>query len=166
MSPQKTKFIAGFAVIVVSLLTLVVYSSEKMSLYYLTVSELEARETEFKNARIKLAGKVVPGSIVRRDGNRTVEFEIRDIPDKGPVSSTARAIRYSGVLPDTFRDGADVVLEGKLGPSSIFLAETMLAKCPSKYESQSYDEIKASYESAGARTASNVPKGNAPKVPR
>ena len=145
MSVKKVKFIAGFAVIVLSLLALVAYSSEKMSLYYLTVPELEARETEFADTRFKLAGKVVPGSIIRRDGNRTVEFEIRDPSDEGTAPST-RTIRYSGVLPDTFRDGADVVLEGAMGPNGIFTAETMLAKCPSKYESQSYDEIKASYE--------------------
>lgn len=145
MSVKKVKFIAGFAVIVLSLLALVAYSSEKMSLYYLTVPELEARETEFADARFKLAGKVVPGSIIRRDGNRTVEFEIRDPSDEGTAPNT-RTIRYSGVLPDTFRDGADVVLEGAMAPNGIFTAETMLAKCPSKYESQSYDEIKASYE--------------------
>ena len=145
MSVKKVKFIAGFAVIVISLLALVAYSSEKMSLYYLTVPELEARETEFADTRFKLAGKVVPGSIIRRDGNRTVEFEIRDPSDENTAPNT-RTIRYSGVLPDTFRDGADVVLEGAMGPNGIFAAETMLAKCPSKYESQSYDEIKASYE--------------------
>ena len=145
MSVKKVKFIAGFAVIVISLLALVAYSSEKMSLYYLTVPELEARETEFADTRFKLAGKVVPGSIIRRDGNRTVEFEIRDPSDENTAPNT-RTIRYSGVLPDTFRDGADVVLEGAMGPNGIFTAETMLAKCPSKYESQSYDEIKASYE--------------------
>lgn len=145
MSVKKVKFIAGFAVIVLSLLALVAYSSEKMSLYYLTVPELEARETEFADTRFKLAGKVVPGSIIRRDGNRTVEFEIRDPSDENTAPNT-RTIRYSGVLPDTFRDGADVVLEGAMGPNGIFTAETMLAKCPSKYESQSYDEIKASYE--------------------
>lgn len=144
MSVKKVKFIAGFAVIVLSLLALVAYSSEKMSLYYLTVPELEARETEFADTRFKLAGKVVPGSIIRRDGNRTVEFEIRDPSDENTAPNT-RTIRYSGVLPDTFRDGADVVLEGAMGPNGIFTAETMLAKCPSKYESQSYDEIKASY---------------------
>ena len=146
MTTKKIKFIAGFAVIVASLLTLVVYSSEKMSLYYLTVSELETRETEFANTRFKLAGKVIPGSIIYRDGNRrTVEFAISDLIDQDH-SSNKRTIRYSGVVPDTFREEADVVLEGKIGPNGIFVAENMLAKCPSKYESQSYEEIKASYE--------------------
>jgi cytochrome c-type biogenesis protein CcmE len=38
------------------------------------------------------------------------------------------------------------VLEGKTHSDGIFVAETLLAKCPSKYESKSYDEIKDSYK--------------------
>jgi cytochrome c-type biogenesis protein CcmE len=147
MPAKKIKFIAGFAVIIGCLLTLVVSSSKKMSLYYLTVTELEAKEVEFINTRIKLAGKVVPQSIIKSDGNRTVEFQIWEpIGEQPNQFSNKRTIRYSGVVPDTFRDEADVVLEGKTHSDGIFVAENMLAKCPSKYESKSYDEIKASYE--------------------
>ena len=144
MPARKIKFIAGFAVIVVCLLVLVVSSSQQMSMYYFTVSELEAREVEFTGKRIKLAGKVVPESIKQLNGNRTVEFQIWEpVGDTG--FSNKRTVRYSGVVPDTFRDESDVVLEGKTGQNGIFEAETLLAKCPSKYESQNYDEIKASY---------------------
>lgn len=147
MSGRKIKFIAGFAVIIVCLLTLVVSSSQQMSMYYLTVTELEAREIEFTDTRIKLAGKVVPESIIKRDGNRTVEFQIWEPIDMETEKfSNTRTIRYSGVVPDTFRDRADVVLEGKMNADGIFVAETMLAKCPSKYESQSPEEIEASYK--------------------
>ena len=106
---------------------------------------LETRGIEFANTRFKLAGKVIPGTIIYRDGNRTVEFAISDLIDQDH-SSNKRTILYSGVVPDTFREEADVVLEGKIGSNGIFVAENMLAKCPSKYESQSYEEIKASYE--------------------
>ena len=147
MPAKKIKFIAGFAIIVVCLLTLVVSSSQKMSLYYLTVTELEAKEIEFVDKRIKLAGKVVPESIIKRDGNRTVEFQIWEpVGDQPGQFSNTRTIQYSGVIPDTFRDEADVVLEGNVGSNGIFVAETLLAKCPSKYESKSYDEIKDSYK--------------------
>jgi cytochrome c-type biogenesis protein CcmE len=145
MSAKKIKFFAGFAVIVVSLLILVVSSSKQMSMYYFTVTELEAREVEFVDKRIKLAGKVVPGSIQKIDGNRTVEFLIWE-PLEKETFSEKRAVRYTGVVPDTFRDQSDVVLEGKTDKDGIFVAETLLAKCPSKYESKSYSEIKDSYQ--------------------
>ena len=52
---------------------------------------------------------------------------------------------YAGIVPDTFRDEADVVLEGEVGSNGLFRAETLLAKCPSKYEGQSYEDIKKAY---------------------
>jgi len=147
MPAKKIKFIAGFAVIVVCLLVLVVSSSQKMAMYYLTVTELEAKEVSFVDKRIKLAGKVVPGSIRHLDGNRTVEFQIWEPLTDGPKTfSSKRTVRYSGVVPDTFRDESDVVLEGKMQSSGTFVADHLLAKCPSKYESKSYEEIKASYK--------------------
>lgn len=145
MPARKIKFIAGFAVIAVSLLVLVVSSSQQLSMYYFTVTELEAREIDFVDKRIKLAGKVVPGSIKQIDGNRTVEFLIWEPLEKDAFSEK-RAVLYSGIIPDTFRDESDVVLEGKTNANGVFVAETLLAKCPSKYESQSYGEIKESYK--------------------
>lgn len=145
MPARKIKFIAGFAVIVVSLLVLVVSSSQQLSMYYFTVTELEAREIDFVDKRIKLAGKVVPGSIQQIDGNRTVEFLIWEPLEKDTFSEK-RIVHYSGIIPDTFRDESDVVLEGKTNANGVFVAETLLAKCPSKYESQSYGEIKESYK--------------------
>ena len=43
-------------------------------------------------------------------------------------------VRYHGIIPDTFVDDADVVVEGALGADGTFAAHTLLAKCPSKYE--------------------------------
>lgn len=143
MTVRKVKFISGFAVIIACLVLLVVTSSQKMSMYYLTVSELQARETEFVNKRIKLAGKVTPGTI-RKLPDRIVEFQIWE-PLEGEAFSAKRPVVYAGIVPDTFRDEADVVLEGRVGANGLFRAETLLAKCPSKYEGQSYEEIKESY---------------------
>ncbi len=143
MTVRKVKFISVFAVIVASLILLVVASSQKMAMYYLTVSELEARETELVNRRIKLAGKVAPGTI-RKGPDRNVEFQIWE-PLDGAAFSAKRTVVYAGIVPDTFRDEADVVLEGEVGANGLFRADTLLAKCPSKYEGQSYDEIKKAY---------------------
>ena len=146
MPRRKARFVAGLTVIVACLLYLVIYSSQKMSMHYFTVAELEAREAEFVDRPIKLAGKVVPGSI-RKDGRTSaVEFRIweplRGVPG---TFSSPRTVRYSGIVPDTFRDDADVVLEGKTGADGIFHAETLLAKCPSKYEGKSYQEMQQAH---------------------
>ncbi len=145
MPVRKIKFISGFVVIALCLLYLVVSGFQETAMFYLTVTELEAKESEFIGKRIKLAGKVVPGSI--NSENRDIQFQIWEPLVDGPEAFSARrTILYRGIVPDTFRDEADVVLEGKPGSDGTFMAETLLAKCPSKYEGQSYEEMKKSHE--------------------
>ncbi|MNC87236.1 Cytochrome c-type biogenesis protein CcmE [compost metagenome] len=71
-------------------------------------------------------GYVVPGSIGRKRDALDYQF---DLQRNGQV---VRAY-YSGVVPDTFKDEAEVVLTGEL-TSGGFMATEMTAKCPSKYE--------------------------------
>ena len=142
MARRKAKFAAGIVVIVFCLIYLVVSGFQKTAMYYFTVSELEAREADFVDKRIKLAGKVVPGSIQVDGQTHAVEFRIWE-PTEGTNEglSTQRAVTYKGVVPDTFKDEADVILEGKTRTDGVFQAETLLAKCPSKYEGKSYEEM-------------------------
>ncbi len=146
MARKKVKFMAGFTIIVICLLYLVVSGFQKSAMYFFTVTELEAREADFVDKRIKLAGKVVPGSIQIDDRTLAVRFRIWEPLESAPdVFSTPRAVRYKGIVPDTFRDESDVVLEGTTGTNGVFHAETLLAKCPSKYEGQSFEEMKKTY---------------------
>ncbi len=146
MTRKKVKFVAGFTVIVLCLLYLVVSGFQKSAMYYFTVTELEARQAEFVDRRIRLAGKVVPGSIQTDDRTLAVAFQIWEPIGGAPDAfSEPRAVRYKGIVPDTFRDESDVVLEGKTGADGVFHAETLLAKCPSKYEGQSFEEMKKEY---------------------
>jgi len=94
--------------------------------YYLKVSEfLEQGATKGDHFRIN--GKVASGSIERMPTGQDVAFVMTDGGRELPV-------RYHGIIPDTFVDGADVVVEGALGADGTFAAHTLLAKCPSKYE--------------------------------
>ncbi len=76
----------------------------------------------------RVHGFVLEGSIERNLADGHVDFVVRG------KQSGELAVRYAGLdLPDLFRDGAEVVVEGR--PSEHhFLAERVLAKCPSKYE--------------------------------
>ncbi len=64
---------------------------------------------------------------MREPSGQDVTFVVTDGTASLPVN-------YHGIIPDTFVDGADVVVEGRLGEDGTFVAHTMLAKCPSKYE--------------------------------
>ena len=91
MKVRKVKFIAGFAVIVASLVLLVVTSSQKMSMYYLTVSELDARETEFLDKRIKPRGQGHAGYHPEKPGPYCPVFQIWE-PLEGEVFSARRSV--------------------------------------------------------------------------
>lgn len=105
-----------------------VYSGLRTNVYYQTVSELQASGGA-SGKQVRLAGIVVPGSIVREEGTSTVRFQVADAGGSLPIV-------YKGAVPDIFGDEIEVVLEGKYNPSTGFVADTMLAKCPSKFEEQ------------------------------
>jgi cytochrome c-type biogenesis protein CcmE len=50
--------------------------------------------------------------------------------------SKSLPVTYKGTVPDTFKPGIDVLIEGRLDKDGIFRATTILTKCPSKYEPQ------------------------------
>tara|TARA_B100000959_G_C14592861_1_gene464777 strand:+ start:100 stop:567 length:468 start_codon:yes stop_codon:yes gene_type:complete len=143
MTAKQFKFGLGILVVAGCVAMLIVSGFQETSMYYFTVAELEAREAEFVGRKIKLAGKVVPGSISRDDVSLDLRFEIWE-PVQGSASETnhRKLVHYKGIVPDTFRDESDVILEGVTGPDGVFVADHLLAKCPSKYESKSYDEMK------------------------
>ena len=67
------------------------------------------------------------GPIRREPGGREVAFRVTDGAQTYPVV-------YRGLIPDTFTDSVDVVVEGRLGRDGTFRATTLLAKCASRYE--------------------------------
>ena len=108
-----------------------IYAGTRENLtYYYEVDELLAADRVDEDIRI--SGDVVEGSIREGHGERTIQFAIRGTA----ASGTARQVPvvYSGTVPDIFRPGIQVVVEGRMGPDGTFRAETLLAKCPSKYQ--------------------------------
>ena len=147
---KKARFAAGITVIVACVLYLVASGLRKSAMYYFTVTELEARDTDLIGQRIKLAGKVFPGSVREVEGLRLIEFEVYEPSGEDPPSAASRRrVRYRGIVPDTFKDEADVVLEGVTGKDGMFVADTLLAKCPSKYEGKNYEEMKEAHTRTG-----------------
>lgn len=103
--------------------------------YYTNVSEyLEGLTTDAGSSTrpSHVRGFIVPGSIERSLSEKHVDFAIRDKSRAGPQLS----VRLLGIdLPDLFVDDAEVVIEGRFEQGR-FLADRVMAKCPSKYESQ------------------------------
>jgi cytochrome c-type biogenesis protein CcmE len=123
------KFAALVVVIIGTLIWLAVGGISENKTYYKTVAELNQMGDRAMGKRLRVAGDVEPGSI-RRDG-REVSFVLVQEQRKLKV-----VYRGSEPLPDTFRDGAQAMADGQLGPDSVFHASQIQAKCASKYEAK------------------------------
>lgn len=106
---------------------LVYVNAQSSAVYYMTIPELRGCTTCATQA-VRVTGIVQAGSVVRNDQEDRVSFVIEDGKQTLPVS-------YSGVVPDIFRPGIQVVVEGHYPGSGTFQAQTLLAKCPSKFQS-------------------------------
>jgi cytochrome c-type biogenesis protein CcmE len=120
----------------------IVSSNEGTFVYFPTVRELHLTlETEPQSADrrdLRVKGFVLEGSIRKDLPNGQVWFEVRDEAEheKAPSipKSEVLSVVYAGIdLPDLFRDGAEVVVEGGFEGEQ-FVARRVMAKCPSKYE--------------------------------
>ena len=104
--------------------------------YYKNLEELRASGEMNSGARVH--GFVVEGSIERDLSAKVVRFRVRSTPQSaGGSSEDALPVVYSSLdTPDLFKDGAEVVVEGRLVGSGqgTFEATHILAKCPSKFE--------------------------------
>jgi cytochrome c-type biogenesis protein CcmE len=94
--------------------------------YYLTPTEALAADAD---QTFRLAGLVVDGSITREADSGELLFQVSD-------GETTIPVRFDGRAPDSLGDGAEAVAEGRLGPDGEFRADTVLARCASKYEAE------------------------------
>jgi cytochrome c-type biogenesis protein CcmE len=122
--------IAGIAILS-AVIYLVYINTQTNALYYMTIPELK-HCTTCVTQDVRVAGYVQAGTIVHNDRTQAVTFVIEDGKQTLPVT-------YSGVLPDIFRAGVQVVVEGHYSGSGPFQALTLLAKCPSKFQSATPD---------------------------
>jgi cytochrome c-type biogenesis protein CcmE len=95
--------------------------------YYVHVDEVMHDPGAWHGKRLQLHGYVVDKSIFVKPDTLEYVFQIQN---KGSVVPAT----YTGIVPDTFKDGSEVVLKGHLGPNGFAVdANGVMAKCPSKY---------------------------------
>ncbi len=124
---SRARFYLGGLVILGAILYLVYMGLQNAPVYYVTTSELQ-HGAGSTSQMVRVAGKVVPGTIQKGDDAFTYRFSISDGAGTIPVI-------YKGALPDVFQENIEVVVEGKYSQDGVFNAKTVLAKCPSKFES-------------------------------
>jgi len=124
-----TKFAVLIVAVIGTLVWLAMGGINESKTYYKEIAELQTMGAHAMDKRLKVGGDIEPGSIVR-DG-RQVRFILTQAERKLPVV-------YDGTdpLPDTFRDRAQALADGKMGADGVFHAEEIQAECASKYEAK------------------------------
>ena len=123
------KFGAMVVVIIGVLAWLAMGGINDSKTYYKTIAELGQMGDQAKGRRIRVGGDVQAGSIIRNGAEVTFVMH--------QEAKTLKVV-YNGIdpLPDTFKDGAQALADGKLGPDGVFQASKIQAKCASKYEAK------------------------------
>ena len=137
---KQRKFLIGGGT-VAALVGYLMFTGMKDSMvYYHTPTELiakTAQDATYRENSVKVAGRVVPGSVHFEQSTLNLRFTLVDIE----TGKTSFPVHYQGPLPDTFQEGRDVVIEGKISRAGTFEASTVLTKCGSRYEAgaESYE---------------------------
>ena len=127
MKPRQQRMLAvGLAALGIAIaagLTLRAFQDNMM--FFVEVSDVVAGEYP-KERNFRIGGLVVGGSMQREEGSLDISFEVTDTACTVPV-------KYSGVLPDLFREGQGVVAHGRLDDTGVFRADKILAKHDEEY---------------------------------
>jgi len=106
--------------------------------YFKHVDEVAADRQAWEGKPLQLHGYVIPGSIMVKPNTMDIRFQIQNNPIRAGEPGHVMNVTYSGIVPDTFKGEAEVVLRGKLSPDGFHTDPNgVIAKCPSKYEAAS-----------------------------
>lgn len=127
MTPRRQRMLAvGLAVTGIALATgLTLRAMKDNMMFFIPVSDVVAGEFP-ADRNFRVGGLVVDGSVHREAGSLEMEFRVTDLRCELPV-------RYTGVLPDLFREGQGVVAHGRISERGDFEADTILAKHDENY---------------------------------
>lgn len=131
LAAPRLKFIIAGGVLALAFAYLLLTTLRSTTVYYLTVAELRGLGAQATSQPVRVAGAVAPGTVVRNNGGLELRFTMQD------GSGTLPVVYHGPIVPDIFGEYVEVVVEGKLGSDGSFIASTLLAKCPSRFEAGS-----------------------------
>ena len=133
MTHARKKLIVATLAIVVAVTLLAVAGVREGWVYSLPVDQFVA-EARHQDQRVRLTGLVGEENVQADAGLLEARFDLLGEAERLPVE-------YHGIIPDMFKPGHEVVVEGELDDSGVFQADTLMTKCASKYESEGEVEM-------------------------
>ena len=128
------KFGVGACLLVAAIGYLMYAGLQQSSTYYFTIDEFLPRKQDLVGQGVRVAGRVAPGSLAKQTSSKGTEmsFAIGDFKGAGEATDTVR-VTYTGIVPDMFAEGRDVIIEGRYEDGTL-RAQQIMTSCPSKYE--------------------------------
>jgi len=148
----RVKFNIGGILIVAATIYLIISSTRANAQYFFTIDELVSRGQSVIGQNVRISGAVLGDSIQYDPETLSLSFAIANVPADNKqieaqgglaavlhaaVTDPARTriqVLYIGPKPDLLRDEAQAIITGQLGQDSVFHADELLLKCPTKYE--------------------------------
>jgi cytochrome c-type biogenesis protein CcmE len=127
MSRKHLKLVAAGAVLSIAVSLLAFAGLRDGWVYFLHVDQFTQGDT-YRMQRVRLHGVVGAENLQVSNAGLLASFYLEG-------DSSRLRVEYSGVIPDMFRAGHEVVVEGRLNESGTFIADTLMTKCGSRYES-------------------------------
>ena len=128
MKPARRNRLALIALMIAGISTGLAFALRSLDeniMFFFSPSEVAEGKAP-QNQLFRIGGMVVDGSVNRPGEGLTVEFELTDNAEKV-------AVRYTGILPDLFREGQGIIANGQLGDDGAFVAQEVLAKHDENY---------------------------------
>lgn len=123
------RFLIGGIIVAVAIAFLLFTNLRSSTVYYVTVKELKAQGANLRGQQVRVAGTVNGDTLRWQIGGTTLRFDMVEGDETLPVI-------YEGSVPDAFAQSDTVVVEGEYSLEGIFLADTLIVQCPSRYEGQ------------------------------
>jgi cytochrome c-type biogenesis protein CcmE len=148
----RIKFFMGGAMILLAVIYLIVSSTQASAQYFMTVDELNEKQSDALGRELRVSGAIIGDSIEYDPQTLTLKFTVAHVPGDNnqieregglakvlheAVTDPTRSridVIFVGVKPDLMRDEAQAIMTGKLGEDGVFYADELLLKCPTKYE--------------------------------
>lgn len=128
---NKKGFIIGITIIVLTFGFLVIRGLDKSMMTYVEVSQIKSEPQMAQKGVMQITGIVQPGTVQTSGGGKHLSFLLQDMKEP----SLSIPVDYTGIIPDNFKPGLQVIVQGKLSQQDQTIqAEQILVKCPSKYE--------------------------------
>jgi cytochrome c-type biogenesis protein CcmE len=162
MSSPRTKFLLGGLLILAAVVYLIVSSTQASAQYFLTIDELNAKQSSIVDKNIRVSGAVIGDTIQYDTSTLTLSFTVAhvsgdnaEIEREGGLAAVLHQavidpkrskinVVYVGVKPDLMRNEAQAIMTGHMGADGIFYAEELLLKCPTKYEEAVPEQVQGS----------------------